>query len=127
MRTFENKTYEIGYIYVGAQVRRSKYGCFKIGETTQTLRARERKIQKCEPSYRMLGCLKIPNATEPQLLAIESLTRLQLSNCKNYGHIGLDHFLYDITDRKKDLQDITATVLDIARKACEQLEIEYIG
>ena len=127
MRTFKNKTYEFGYLYVGSQVKRSKYGCFKIGETTQTLRARERKIQKCEPSYQMLGYLKIPNATEPQLLAIESLTRLQLSNCDSYGHIGLDHFLYDITDRKKDLQDITATVLDIARKACEQLKIEYIG
>lgn len=127
MRTFKNKTYEIGYIYVGAQVKRLKYGCFKIGETTQTLRARERKIQEYEPSYQMLGCIKIPNATHAQLLAIESLTRLQLSNCKNYGHTGLDHFLYDVVDRKKDLQDITATVLDIARKACEQLEIEYIG
>ena len=127
MRTFENKTYKIGYIYVGAQVKRVKYGCFKIGETTQTLRARERKIQEYEPSYKMLGCIKIPNATHAQLLAIESLTRLKLSNCKNYGHTGLDHFLYDVVDRKKDLQDITATVLDIARKACEQLEIEYIG
>lgn len=127
MRTFENKTYEIGYIYVGAQVKRLKYGCFKIGETTQTLRARERKIQEYEPSYKMLGCLQIPNVTHAQLLAIESLTRLQLSNCDRYGHIGLDHFLYDVVDRKKDLQDITAIVLDIARKACEQLEIEYIG
>ena len=127
MRTFENKTYSIGYIYVGAQIKRQKYGCFKIGETTQALRDRERKIQKFEPSYKMLGCIKIPNATQAQLLAIESLTRLKLSNCKNYGHIGLDHFLYDVTDRKKDLQDITATALEMARKACEQLEIEYIG
>ena len=127
MRTFENKTYEIGYVYVGAQVKRQKYGCFKIGETTQALKERARKIQKFEPSFKMLGCIKIPNATEAQLLAIESLTRLKLSTCKNYGHIGLDHFLYDVVDRKKDLQDITATVLDIARKACEQLEIEYIG
>ena len=127
MRTFENKTYAMGYVYVGAQVKRQKNGCFKIRETTQTLRDRERKIQKFEPSYKMLGCIKIPNVTEPQLLAIESLTRLKLSNCKNCGHIGLDHFLYNVVDRKKDLQDITATVLDIARKACEQLEIEYIG
>ena len=127
MRVFEIKRYAMGYIYVGAQVKRTKYGCFKIGETARSIEVREGEIQKTETSYRMLGYIAIPNATKPMLLAIEALVRLKLSFCKKYGYIKNDHFLYDVIDQKKDLQDITNTVLDIARKACEWLEFEYIG
>ena len=61
------------------------------------------------------------------LLAVEALVRLKLSFCKRYGYIKNDHFLYDVINQKQDLQDITNTVLDIARKACDWLEFEYIG
>ena len=126
MRVFEVKKYAMGYIYVGAQVKRTKYGCFKIGETARSIEQREREIKQQEP-FKMLGYIAIPNATKPMLLAIEALVRLKLSFCKRYGYIKNDHFLYDVIDQKKDLQEITDTVLNIARKACEQLEIEYIG
>ena len=127
MRVFETKKYAMGYIYVGAQVKRTKYGCFKIGETARSIEVREGEIQKTETSYKMLGYIAIPHATKPMLLAVEALVRLKLSFCKKYGYIKNDHFLYDVINQKQDLQDITNTVLDIARKACDWLEFEYIG
>ena len=126
MRTFEIKKYAMGYVYVGAQVKRKKYGCFKIGETARSIEQRESEIKQQEP-FKMLGYIAIPNATKPMLLAVEALVRLKLSFCKRYGYIKNDHFLYDVINQKKDLQDITNTVLDIARKACDWLEFEYIG
>ena len=126
-RIFKTKRYVMGYRYIGAQVKRTRYGCFKIGETARSIEQREREIKQREASFEMLGYIAIPNVTKPMLLAVEALVRLKLSFYDEYGHTQNDHFVYNVTDREKDLQKIKNQALDIARKACEWLEFEYIG
>lgn len=126
-RIFKIKRYAMGYIYIGAQVKRTRYGCFKIGETARSIEQRKREIKQREASFEMLGYIAIPNVTKPMLLAVEALVRLKLSFCDEYGHTQNDHFVYNVTDREKDLQKIKNQALDIARKACEWLGFEYIG
>ena len=128
MKIFKLKHYDFGYIYVGAQYRRTKYGCFKIGETTRDTKIRETEINKTEDSdFKMLGYIAIPDATKPLLLCVEAMVRLKLAMSGKCKWIKNDHFLYEIDDRKKDLENIRDTVLDIARDACKWLETEYIG
>ena len=133
MKNLKLKHYEKGYIYVGAQYKRLKNGCFKIGQTARNTKVRESEIKKYEDSaFKMLGSLEVPDATSPLLEAIESLVRVKLANDERYTWTKHDHFNYNIQDRQQDLNEITENALNIAQKAYEWLmnewlKDEYIG
>ena len=113
-----------GYVYIGFQNKRTKHGTFKIGETARTPHIREKQIQQSE-CYKMVDWIKIPNASKPTLLLIESVVRFELDKYTEFTHIGNDHFQYEITDRLNDIEQIRKIAISIAIKACEQYGIEY--
>ena len=114
------KIFKTGYFYIGYQYKRKKRGCFKIGITGRTPKARENEINKNEV-FKIYTSISFNDISKPALEKIEADVRFKLSLISKYNSIQNDHFLYDIENSKKDILEISQKAIEYAEKSYNEI------
>ena len=114
------KIFRTGYFYIGYQYKRKKHGCFKIGITGRTPKARENEINQNEV-FKIYTSICFNNISKPALEKIEADVRFKLSLISKYNSIQNDHFLYNIEDSKTDICEISQKAIEYAVQSYSEI------
>ncbi len=114
------KIFNTGYFYIGYQYKRKKYGCFKIGITGRTPKARENELNKKEV-FKIYTSIGFENISKPALEKIEADVRFKLSLMPEYNSVQNDHFLYDINNSKNDIKKISEKAIEYAEQSYKEI------
>ena len=122
-----NKVHEIveqGIVYIGVYTNRRKKGKGKVGTTEKELKVRVSNIRsKNGKDFRVVACVVLHNTTKSRLEYIESGIKIELE--ENYTHVGNDHFVFCMENRKEGYTAFVEKALTEAIQICEKKHWNY--
>ena len=117
----------MGCIYTAINLRASRYGEFKIGQTKNTYPTSRFTSNNLEGIY----FIQCPKATHGQLLLLEAVARCACENIDKFCRSNGDDWFHYVIDKRfsskqAQAEQFASIVMDEVIKECEKRNIEYV-